>query len=123
MNDISDLLRELLDRYSNTPELDQEFERMRREDEEFDKEYIVWCEENGYSVKDGYRDFINEIIESQDSYWDNYRSSATIFNQRYRYSFKKRLLSNTIGPDVSFKEKPHFCGRMGLPGRHSHRVA
>ena len=73
MNDISDLLRELLDRYSNTPELDQEFERMRREDEEFDKEYIVWCEENGYSVKDGYRDLINEIIESQDSYWDNYQ--------------------------------------------------
>ena len=66
MNDISDLLRELLDRYSNTPELDQEFERMRREDEEFDKDYIVWCEENGYSV-------INEIIESQDSYWDNYQ--------------------------------------------------
>ena len=32
-----------------------------------------WCEENGYSVKDGYRDFINEIIESQDSYWDNYQ--------------------------------------------------
>ena len=25
------------------------------------------------SVKDGYRDFINEIIESQDSYWDNYQ--------------------------------------------------
>ena len=73
MNDISDLLRELLDRYSNTPELDQEFERMRREDEEFDKEYIIWCDENGDTVRDGYRDFINEIIESQDSYWDNYQ--------------------------------------------------
>ena len=46
---------------------------MRREDEEFDKDYIVWCEENGFSVKDGYRDFINEIIESQDSIWDNYQ--------------------------------------------------
>ena len=72
MNDISDMLRELLDRYSNTPELDEEFARMRRESEEFDNEYTVWCEENGYDVKNGYRDFINEIIESQDSYWDNY---------------------------------------------------
>ena len=63
MNDISDILRELLDRFSNTPELDEEFE----------KEYVIWCEDNGYSVKDGYRDFINEIIESQDSYWDNYQ--------------------------------------------------
>lgn len=72
MNDISDLLRELLDRYSNTLELDQEFERMRREEEGFEEEYANWCEENGYSLKDGYRDFINEIVESQDSYWDSY---------------------------------------------------
>lgn len=73
MYDINDILRELLDRYSNTPELDMQFDRMMREDEEFVKEYTVWCEENGYSVRDGYRDFINEIIESQDSYWDNYQ--------------------------------------------------
>ena len=73
MNDITDILRELLDRYSNTPELDMEFERMMREDEEFVKDYTEWCEENGLNVKDGYRDFINEIIESQDSYWDNYQ--------------------------------------------------
>ena len=73
MNDISEILRELLDRYSNTSDLDLEFERMRREDEEFEKDYIEWCDENGYNVKDGYRDFINEIIESQDSFWDNYQ--------------------------------------------------
>jgi len=72
MNDISDILRELLDRYSNTPELDQEFERMRREDEGFEEDYAVWCEDNGYNTKDGYREFLNEIIESQDSYWDSY---------------------------------------------------
>ena len=73
MNDISEILRELLDRYSNTLELDQEFERMRRMDEQFEKDSAMWCEDNGYSLKDGYRDFINEIIESQDSYWDNYQ--------------------------------------------------
>ena len=86
MNDITDILRELLDRYSNTPELDQEFERMMREDEEFVKEYTVWCEENGFSLKDGYRDFINDIIESQDSYWDNYQEFGNKFpnNKRNR---------------------------------------
>jgi hypothetical protein len=73
MNDISEILRELLDRFSNTPELDQEFERMRREVDGFNNDYVEWCEENGYSVKDGYRDFIDEIVESQDSYWDNYQ--------------------------------------------------
>ena len=46
---------------------------MRREVEGFEDDYAAWCEENGYSVKDGYRDFINEIVESQDSYWDNYQ--------------------------------------------------
>ena len=73
MNDSSEILRELLDRFSNTPELDQEFERMRREVDGFNDDYVEWCEENGYSVKDGYRDFIDEIVESQDSYWDNYQ--------------------------------------------------
>ena len=73
MNDISEILRELLDRFSNTPELDQEFERMRREVDGFNDDYVEWCEENGYSVKDGYRYFIDEIVESQDSYWDNYQ--------------------------------------------------
>ena len=73
MNDISEILRELLDRFSNTPERDQEFERMRREVDGFNDDYVEWCEENGYSVKDGYRDFIDEIVESQDSYWDNYQ--------------------------------------------------
>ncbi len=73
MNDISEILRELLDRYSNTPELDQEFERMRREVDNFENDYVSWCEDNGYNVKDGYLDFINEIVESQDSYWDNYQ--------------------------------------------------
>ena len=41
MNEISDILRELLDRYSNTPELDEEFERMLREEEGFEQEYAV----------------------------------------------------------------------------------
>ena len=62
MNEISDILRELLDRYSNTPELDEEFERMLREEEGFEQEYAVWCEDNGYTLKDGYRDYLNEII-------------------------------------------------------------
>lgn len=73
MNDISDYLRELLDRFSNTPELDEEFDRVLRTDEEFSNEYAIWCEDNGYNVKNGYREFINEIIESQDSYWDSYQ--------------------------------------------------
>lgn len=73
MNDISDILQALLDRYSNTSDLDLEFQRMLREDPSFKEDYSQWCDDNGYSMKTGYRDYINEIIESQDSFWDQYR--------------------------------------------------
>jgi len=73
MNDISEELRALLDRFSNTPELDQEFDRMRREVRGFEEDYQQWCEDHGYDMETGYREFVNEIVDSQDSYWDNYR--------------------------------------------------
>lgn len=72
MNDISEILRELLDRYSNTSELDEEFKKMLRDDSTLADDYKVWCEEHGLKRSTGYRDFINEIVESQDSIWDNY---------------------------------------------------
>ena len=72
MNDISDLLRELLDRYSNTGELDREFRRMLRDDPDLRDEYEVWCDDHGYKTSTGFRDFIDEIVESQDSFWDTY---------------------------------------------------
>lgn len=73
MEDFSDLLRELLDRHSNTSELDHEFERMLREDSKLKEEYEAWCEDHGFKPATGYRDYINEIIESQDSIWDSYQ--------------------------------------------------
>ena len=73
MYDISDLLRELLDRYSNTSDLDQEFRRMLRDDPALEDDYAEGCDEHGYKKATGFRDFINEIVESQDSFWDNYQ--------------------------------------------------
>ncbi len=73
MYDISDLLRELLDRYSNTSDLDDEFRRMLRDDSNLADEYAEWCDEHGYKKSTGFRDFINEIVESQDSFWDSYQ--------------------------------------------------
>ncbi len=73
MNDISEILRELLDKYSNTRDLDDAFHDMLRADERLFSDYKAWCRDHGYSKSSGYRDFINEIVESQDSLWDNYR--------------------------------------------------
>ena len=72
MNDISDILRELFDRYGNTDELGDEF-RMMLQDERLMSEYREWCRECGYSTRTGFRDYVDELVESQDSIWDNYR--------------------------------------------------
>ena len=72
MNDISEILRALLDKHSNTAALDEEFHDMLRDDEQLKSDYATWCDEHGYKKSNGYRDFVNEIVESQDSVWDNY---------------------------------------------------
>ncbi|MBR3101988.1 MAG: hypothetical protein IKH19_09570 [Muribaculaceae bacterium] len=73
MYDISEILQELLDRYSNTSQLDREFNRMLQEDEDMQEDYREWCDVHGYSTTSGYRDYIDEFVESQDSIWDNYK--------------------------------------------------
>ena len=71
MNDISEILRCLLDQYSQLDDVDNEFQRMISEDDELKKEYDNWCEANGYNPKTGYQDYLDELLESQDSIWEN----------------------------------------------------
>ena len=72
MNDISEILRALLDQYSNTDSLDQEFQRMLDSDRGLKEDYSQWCEDQGYGKAMGYREFINEIVEDQETIWDHY---------------------------------------------------
>ena len=37
------------------------------------EEAVEWCRERGYSTRTGFRDYVDELVESQDSIWDNYR--------------------------------------------------
>lgn len=73
MNDISDLLRELLDRYGNTDQLDIEFNALLQADDDLKSDYKKWCTAHGYSKRNGYHMFIDELVESKDSIWDNYK--------------------------------------------------
>lgn len=70
MNNISELLRSLLDEYSSVDMAESEFKRMLNEDDNLKADYKVWCEDLGYSPKTGYEEYIEEIFESQDSIWD-----------------------------------------------------
>ncbi len=71
MNDIADILRTLLDRNSRASEAEREFREMMREDKNLKQDYKDWCEEQGYDIKSGYQDYIDELIESRDSIWDD----------------------------------------------------
>ncbi len=71
MNDISEILRALLDQLSNTQEVEQEFEERMNEDPQLQEDYKLWCEDMGYSVKTGYQDFIDEQMKDREDFWDS----------------------------------------------------
>lgn len=73
MNDISEILRELLDRYGNSKMLDDEFSSLLRSDTELNNDYKLWCNAHGYNRKSGYREFIDELVDSQYTLWDQYK--------------------------------------------------
>lgn len=70
MNDISEILRALLDQFSNTGEVEREFASMMNEDPELENDYKLWCEEMGYDIKTGYQDFIDEQMQDRDEFWE-----------------------------------------------------
>lgn len=71
MNDISEILRALLDQYARTSEVENEFSRMMDNDPQLKEDYNLWCDEMGYDVKTGYQDFIDEQMQDRDEFWED----------------------------------------------------
>ena len=70
MNDISEILRALLDQYARTSEVENEFSRMMDNDPQLKEDYNLWCDEMGYDVKTGFQDFIDEQMQDRDEFWE-----------------------------------------------------
>ena len=70
MNDISEILRTLLDQLARTSEVEQEFVNMMNNDPQLSEDYKLWGEELGYDTKTGYQDFIDEQLQDRDEFWD-----------------------------------------------------
>jgi hypothetical protein len=70
MNDISEILRTLLDQYSRLSEVDHEFVNMMNNDPQLREDYKLWCEEYGYDTKTGYQDFLDEQMQDRDEFWE-----------------------------------------------------
>lgn len=71
MNDISEILRTLLDQFARTSEVEQEFTSMMNNDPQLKEDYNVWCDDMGYDVKTGYQDFIDEQLQDRDEFWED----------------------------------------------------
>ena len=70
MYDISEILRSLLDQFSRTNVVDREFERMLADAKNLKQDYREWCDARDYDYKTGYQDYLDELIESRDSIWE-----------------------------------------------------
>ena len=70
MNDISEILRALLDQFARTSEVEREFANMMNNDAQLKEDYYLWCEDMGYDSKTGYQDFIDEQMLDRDEFWE-----------------------------------------------------
>lgn len=71
MDDITDFFKSLIQQHRSIDIAEAEFKRMIADDDELHEEYRQWCTENGSSEKQGFFDFCEEYMESQDSIWES----------------------------------------------------
>lgn len=70
MNDITSFFRQLIEQSKSLDIAEAEFKRIIADDIELKNEYSEWCNAVGSSERDGFRDFCDDYIESQDTIWD-----------------------------------------------------
>lgn len=71
MYDIADILRSLLDQFTSVSEAETAFARMLDDDNRLKSEYKEWCHARGVSTRSGYQNYLDELLESRDSIWEN----------------------------------------------------
>lgn len=73
MEDITDFFNEMLRQYGSVDIAEAEFKKQLHENAELHEQYRKWCHEVGSSEKNGFLDYCEEYLESQDSIWDNFK--------------------------------------------------
>ena len=69
--DITEYFNYLISQTGSIDMAEAEFKRAIAEDNELHTIYREWCHENGSSERNGFLDFCDEYMESQDSKWDS----------------------------------------------------
>lgn len=71
MNDITLIFENILTEHRSIDIAEVEFKKLINEDSDLREQYREWCDAVGSSEKNGFRDFCDEYLESQDSIWDS----------------------------------------------------
>lgn len=70
MIDITEIFHNVLSQFGSVDIAEAEFKKMIHEDPELKQAYREWCHEVGSSEKNGFFDYCDEYMDSQDSIWD-----------------------------------------------------
>lgn len=70
MNDITEVFNHVLSHFGSIDIAEAEFKKMIHEDAQLRQLYREWCHEVGSSEKNGFFDYCEEYMDSQDSIWD-----------------------------------------------------
>ena len=69
--EITEYFERLLEQTGSIDIAEAEFKRAIADDAELHALYREWCHENGSSERNGFLDYCDEYMESQDSKWDS----------------------------------------------------
>ncbi|RXE72075.1 hypothetical protein ED352_02320 [Muribaculaceae bacterium Isolate-002 (NCI)] len=69
-NDIVRFFTDLIEQSGSYDIARAEFHRIMADDDDLHEQYCEWCDENGYSERNGFDEFIDQRIDSHDSVWN-----------------------------------------------------
>ncbi|MDO5395732.1 MAG: hypothetical protein Q4F07_07190 [Bacteroidales bacterium] len=70
-NDITEFFISLIDTHRSIDVAEAEFKRIVADDDDLQQQYKDWCDENGFSIRNGFSDFAEDYLEKCDSIWDS----------------------------------------------------
>lgn len=71
MNDITELFQSIIDQTGALDIAISEFKRMLSDDADLKIQYKEWCEDNGYTEKNGFSEYAEEYVRSREEKWDS----------------------------------------------------
>ncbi|MDE5728284.1 MAG: hypothetical protein K2H83_01375 [Duncaniella sp.] len=74
-SDIRDYFDALLKQYGSVDIADDEFKKQIHEDRNLREMYRQYCHKVGSSEKNGFLDYCEEYLDSQDTIWDNLKDA------------------------------------------------